>query len=133
MLTETTYYRLGLAGTVGTTLFLVLAAGALGIIGEGGERDRIYLGVIGILVLGSLIARLRARGMAVALAVTAASLVVVFAVSLTAGWDDLPGASVLELLGLNAMFAVMFGAAGWLFWQAGRGTRFPLGNRSSVR
>lgn len=118
MLSETTYYRLGLAATVGTTLFLVLAAGALGIVGEGGEDDRIYLGVIGVLVIGCLVARLRARGMAVALTVTAASPLVVFAVSLAAGWDDRPGASVIELLGLNAMFAVMFATTGWLFWMA---------------
>lgn len=133
MLRETTYYRLGLAGAVGTALFLVLSAGALGIIGEGGERDRIYLGVVVVLVLGSIVARLRARPMAVALAVTAASLGVVLAVSLMAGWDDLPGASGLELLGLNAMFAAMFGFAGWLFWKAGDARRFLQESGSSVR
>ncbi|NYJ03602.1 hypothetical protein HNR19_004300 [Nocardioides thalensis] len=133
MFSETTYYRVGIAWAIGTTLFLVLAAGALGVIGEGGERDRIYLGVIVVLVAGSLIARLRARAMAVALAVTAASLGVTFAVSLMAGWDDLPGASVLELLGLNAMFAALYGFAGWLFWMAGGATRFPQENGSSVR
>ena len=44
-------------------LFLVLAIGALGIIGDGGRDDRMYLAVLAVLVLGTLVARLRARSM----------------------------------------------------------------------
>ena len=72
-MTRTTAYRLGLTIAVGTVLFLLLGAGALGIIGAGGRPDLMYLGVVAVGVVGALAARLRARGMAVTLLAMAAT------------------------------------------------------------
>jgi hypothetical protein len=118
MKTPETYYRLGAVVALATVLLLILGIGALGIIGAGGRPDRIYAAVLGVLVLGSVIARLRPRGMALALAATAVAQVVVSATALLAGLPQDAGASIVDLVGLTAMYAVMFGLAGWLFWRA---------------
>ena len=54
-----TRYVLGLGLALGTALLLVLAAGALGIVGAGGAPDRPFLAVPVVLVLGTVAARLR--------------------------------------------------------------------------
>ena len=111
-------YRLALALAVGTGLFLFLGAGALGIIGDGGSEDRMYVGVLAVLVVGAAVARLRAREMAYVLAATALAMGVCAVIAFANGWHDLPGASVIEILGLTGLYAALFAASGWLFWRA---------------
>ena len=113
-LTRSTY-RAALALAVGSTLLLLWMIGALGVIGSGGRQDLLYVGVVGVALVGSAVARLRPRGMAVAMAATVAALLVVAVVALIAGLQDTPGASVPEILGLTAMYVTLFGLAGWLF------------------
>lgn len=110
-----TTYRFALALAAGTGLFLFLAAGALGIVGDGGREDRMYAGVLAVLVIGSVIARLRAREMSYVLAATAVAMGVCAVIAFANGWHELPGASVLEILGLTGMFAALFGGAALLF------------------
>ncbi len=112
----TTYYLLGIGVAVATVLFLVLAIGALGIIGDGGRSDRIYAVVLAVLVIGSVIARLRPSGMALALAATALTQILVTATALLAGLPD--DASVIDVLGITAMYAALFGLSAWLFRRA---------------
>lgn len=128
-MTATTAYRLGVAVAAFTVLFLVFGIGALGIIGEGGEPDRMYLGVLAVLLVGTVVARLRAAGMALALAATAAAQMLVAVVALVLGYQEEPGASVIEILGLNAMYAGLFGLSAWLFRRAAAGApaRQPVG------
>jgi hypothetical protein len=118
MKTATTYYRLGLAGAVATVLFLLFGMGALGIIGSGGRPDLMYLAVIAVGVVGAVIVRLRAGGMAWTLVAMAATLGVIAVVALAAGLQHRDGASVLEILMLNAMYAVLCLASAWLFRRA---------------
>jgi hypothetical protein len=118
MTTPRTFYLLGLALAALTALFLFWAIGALGIIGEGGEPDRMYLAVFATLLAGSLLARLRPRGMAYALLATAASVGAVAGVALARGLQDTPGASAVEILGLTGMYMALFGASAWCFWRA---------------
>jgi hypothetical protein len=117
-LTARTSYRLGVAVALGTVLFLLFGIGALGIIGAGGEPDRMYLGVLAVLAIGTVLARLRARGMAWALAATALAVVVIAVIALATGLQDTEGASVIEILGLTAMYAGLFGLSAWLFRRA---------------
>ena len=115
----TTYYLLGACAAVLTLLFLILAIGALGIIGDGGRDDRMYLVVPAVLVLGTIVARLRATGMSLALLATAAAQVLVTVVALVAG---VPAeASIVDILGINAMYAALFCLAAWLFRRAADG------------
>ena len=115
MKTATASYRLALALTVATALFLVLSVGALGIIGAGGRPDRVFAAVLAILAAGSLVARLRASGMAVALTATALSQAVVTLVVFLTGQQHTEGASVVDIVGINAMFTALWCAAAWLF------------------
>ena len=126
-MSHTTYYRLGVGVALTTALFLVLAIGALGIIGEGGRPDRIYAAVLGVLALGTVIARLRPGGMAVTLAATALAQAVVSASALLAGLHQTNDASVADIIGLTGMYAALFSLSAWLFWRAA-GQRAPIGS-----
>lgn len=117
-MTSRTYHRVGLALALLTALFLFVAIGALGVIGEGGEPDRLYLGVFATLGVGTVLARLRPRGMAYALAATAAAQALVAVVAVATGLQDTPGASVTEIMGLTAMYVTLFGLSSWSFWRA---------------
>ena len=121
MPTARTYFRLGLTLAVLTALFLFWAIGALGIIGDGGRSDRVYLAVFATLVVGAGVARLRPRGMAYALVATAAAQVLVAVLALITGQQDTPGASVLEIVGLTALYAGLFCVSAWCFWTAAEG------------
>ncbi|NHC21663.1 hypothetical protein G6553_00560 [Nocardioides sp. IC4_145] len=115
-LPPTTASRLGLVVAVGTAALLVLASGALGIVGDGGRPDRAYVAVPAVLVLGSLAARLRPRGMVLALGATALTQVVVSASVLLAGVHG--DASVVDVVGITAMFAGLFAASAGLYTVA---------------
>ena len=123
-----TYYLLGVGAVVGTTLFLILAIGALGIIGDGGRDDRMYLAVPVVLVLGTIVARLRAPGMSLALRATAATQVLVTVVALVAGVPK--EASIVDILGINAMFAALFCLSAWLFRRAADGQVVAVESRA---
>ena len=118
MTTARTSYGLGLALAAATLLFLILGIGALGIVGDGGRADRIFLAVPLVLLLGALLARLRARGMTRALVATALTQVVAAlaaVVAVLAEVDDFAGASVADILMVSALYAALFGASAWLF------------------
>jgi hypothetical protein len=59
--------------------------------------------------------------MAFALVATSVVTVLVAVVALATGQQDTPGASVLEIAGLTAMYAGLFALCGWLFWRAAEG------------
>lgn len=122
MMTAQTSYRLAVAVALATVLFLVLGIGALGIIGDGGRSDRIYLAVLGVLVIGTAVARLKPHGMALALLATAFTQVLVAAVALLAGLHHAEDASVLDIVGLTVMYAGLFGLSAWLFRRAAEQT-----------
>jgi len=99
-------------------LFLVFAIGALGIVGAGGRPDRGYAAVVVVLAVGSVVARLRARGMALALAATALTQAVATLVVFLTGQHHTQSASVVDILAVNAMYVGLFSVAGWLFRRA---------------
>ncbi len=117
-MTAKTSYRLAIAVALATVLFLILAIGALGIIGAGGRPDRIYAAVLAVLAIGTVVARFRPQGMALVLVATAITQVVVTAVALLAGLHHTEGASVVDILGVNAMYAALFSLSAWLFRRA---------------
>jgi len=117
---------LGLAGA--TSLLLLMMIGAVGVIGaEGDPFDRVYFGVVGLGVVGALVARFRAGGMAYALFAMATAMVAVIAVALIVGKQDSPVSSVFEIVGLNGFFVAMFSVCGMLFRKAASGPGPPVG------
>jgi hypothetical protein len=115
-----TSYRLGLLVALGTALVLVYGTGALGIIGAGGRADLLYAASLAVLVVGAVVARFRAPGMARALVAAAGAIVVATVVALVfvvPGRDDV---SLVDLLGLTVMFAGGFAVAAALFRRSAR-------------
>lgn len=131
MSTARTHYRLALGLAVATVLFLIVAIGALGIIGAGGRPDRIYAAVLAVALLGTVLARLRPGGMALALAATALTQASVTAGALLAGLQDTEGASVIDIVGINAMYVALFGLSAWLFRRAAEEPS-PVASRSGA-
>lgn len=114
-----TRYRAGLGLAVLTALFMLWLIPAVGIIGvEGDPFDLLYLGVLALGLGGAVATRLRADGMRRSMLTMVAALAVIAAVALVAGKQHAPATSVLEVLGLNGMFAVMFATAAWLLRPA---------------
>lgn len=113
-----TAYRLGAALAVFTALALFWIIGAVGLIGASGDAsDRVFLVVYGVAVAGSLAARFRARGMALAMGATAVVQLALGGVAVASGWVP-DYNSPFEVLALCAGFAAMWGGAGWLFGRA---------------
>jgi hypothetical protein len=108
-------YPAGIAVALGTAALLVLTIGAVGIVGSEDEpANRVYLAVIALGVAGTIAARLRPRGMARAMALTAAAQVLA-GIAAVAVVPDLRG----FLVG-TALFAPLWLVSAWLFARAAR-------------
>ena len=114
-------YRVAVGVAVAAALMLVWLIGAVGVIGEEGDRaDLMYAGVLAVGIIGAVIARFQPHGMARALLATALAQGLVTVVALIAGKHQAPMSSVFEIVGLNGFFAALFIGSAWLFRQAGR-------------
>lgn len=112
-------YRLAVGASIGTAFLLLWVIGAVGVIGvEGDPFDRIYGGVLGVGVVGAVIARFRARGMARAMIATAVAQGLVIVLALILGKHHVEVSSVGEIVGLNGFFVILWVGAGWLFERA---------------
>ena len=114
-------YRLGAALAVLVSFLLVWVNGAVGVIGnEDNPLNLMFIGIIGVALAGSALARFEARGMAramlVAFALTAA--IAVAALVLGSGADEPPGPVGLAML--IGGFALMWGLSAALFAKAAR-------------
>lgn len=114
-------YRLGIAAGLTTALLLVWVIGAVGLIGvEGDPFDRIYVGVLAVGIIGALIARFRARGMARAMVATALAQAAVTVIALVIGKQHVEVSSVREIVLLNGFYVVLWLASARLFAMAAR-------------
>lgn len=111
-------YRAALGIAVAAALALVWVNLAVGLIGsEDNPANLMYLGVLAVAIIGAVIARLRAKGMARAMFATACALGLVAMIALLAlGWL---WRAPLQVLGVNAFFAALFLASAWLFRRSG--------------
>jgi hypothetical protein len=114
-------YRIAVGVAVGAALLLVWLVGAVGVIGEDGDRaDMMYAGVLAVGTIGAVVARFRPGGMARALLAMALAQAVVAVIALLAGKHQAPISSVAEILGLNGFFVALFIASACLFREAAR-------------
>ncbi len=82
-------YRLGVGIALLGAFFMVWANLAVGIIGnEDNPVNRVFYGILAVGVIGALLARFEARGMARALVATAIAQVLVSVIALVAGWGQ---------------------------------------------
>lgn len=113
--------RIAIAVALGSTLLLVWANLAVGLIGGGAHAGNLmYMGVVAVGVIGTIIFRFSTTGMERTLYAMAISLVLVAVIALLSGMQDYPGSSVMEIIAVNGFFAILFAFAGSLFRYAAR-------------
>ena len=116
-----TVYRIAAGLALGTTFLLIWANLAVGLIGSGPNAGNLmYMAVVFVAVIGAIRARFKAAGMEFAMYATAAALVVLAGIAISAGMQHYPGSSVSEILGVSGFFAGLFLVAGSLFRYAAR-------------
>lgn len=115
-----TTYRLAFGITIACAFLLVWINLAVGIIGSEDEpANAMYFGVLGVGLVGSLLARLRPAGMARTLWAMALAHALVGTIAIAGGLGG-EAAGPMELLGLTALFVAPFAAAATLFGEAAR-------------
>jgi hypothetical protein len=108
------------AAVIATTaaLLLIWLSLGVGIIGSDGDpANRMYFGVLALGILGALVVRFRARGMAHVLLAVASGQTLIAAIAIAAGLGR-PWSGPLELLILNGFFVAAFLGSAWLFRRA---------------
>jgi len=119
--TPRSIYRLALGLAILAALMLVWLSLGVGIIGQDGDpANAMYFGVIAVGLVGALVARFRAGGMARALVAMALAQAAIALIALIGGLGR-PYSGPLELTLLNGFFVAMFGGAAWLFRRAALG------------
>lgn len=104
-------YKVGVAATVGTGLFLIWANLAVGLIGnEGNPANLMYFAVLAVAIVGVLIARFQPRGMSRALFATALAQMLVAVIAQIAGL----GPTYM----VNGFFAVLWIGSGLILQRA---------------
>lgn len=114
MTSSRTYRVLGLALAGFTVLFLLFGSGALGIVGDGGPADLLYLVPAGLGVLAALAVRFRSTGMVLVLAGLAVVTLLAGLVAILAGLPEQENGSVLDVVGLSLMYGGLYAASAWL-------------------
>lgn len=113
-------YRPAAAIAIIATLLLIIANGAVGIVGdEGNAVNLLYYAVAATGVAGALIARFRPRGMA--LTTTAMAVVQLLILSFVlAGTLSVSLPDALEAVAINGVFIALFAGSAWLFHRASK-------------
>lgn len=114
------WHRAGMAAAAGGAFLLVWVNAAVGLIGsENNPANLLYLGVIAIALLGSILARFRPRGMALAMLAALAAHLAIGVAALVAGWGG-PSSTPVHVLGVTGVFAMPWLTAAALFHVASR-------------
>jgi len=117
-------YNIAAAVAAAGAFLLVWINGAVGIIGnEENEANFLFFGVLAVAAAGAVIARFRARGMAIALYATAGAQVLVAALAITMRLGASGPIWPRGILALTLMFASLWLVSGWFFGRAARNER----------
>ena len=109
-------WRAAVALTVGTSLFLVWANLAVGLIGsENNPFNLWYMLLVAVVFLGSIFSRLRPQAMARVLFAAAGLQLLITIMALLSGQQHIPESSVVEILAVNGFFVMLWVGAGGLF------------------
>lgn len=111
-------YRAGVGIAIAGAFLLIWINAAVGITDS--DADVMYFVVVAIGIIGALVARFRPEGMARAMFATALAHALVGVIALIAGIVP-EFNSTFEILGITALFVVLFGGSALLFRQAAHG------------
>lgn len=116
-------YRLATGIALATAFLIVWGTMAVGFIGsEDNPANMMYGGVLLVGMIGALIARFTAAGMAAAMVATALAQLLVPVIALVI-WPDDFGPGVVRVFALNAAFALLFAVSAGLYLFADRSPR----------
>jgi hypothetical protein len=109
-------YKAAVALALGSTLFMVWANLAVGLIGAGPNPGNLmYMGVVAVAVIGTFLSRFTPGGMERVMYAVVLALVLVAVIALLANMHEYPGSSVTEILTVNGFFAFLYVISGLLF------------------
>ena len=119
-MTGNSAYRAAVGVAVAAAFILVWMNLAVGIIGtEDNPANLMHGGVLAVGIIGTVIARFQPHGMARALVATALAQALVAVIAVIAGMGY-PASPPLEILGVTALFTVLWLIPAWLFRNAAR-------------
>lgn len=114
-------YRFAVGFALLTGLFLLWANLAVGIIGtEDNPANLLYFGVIAIGLIGAFIAHFKPQGMAYTMFAMALAQALAATIALAGGMYQSPPSSVVEILGVNGFFIMLFVGSAMLFRYTAR-------------
>lgn len=117
-------YNIAAAVAAAGAFLLIWINGAVGIIGdEENKANLLFFGVLAVAAAGSIVARFRARGMAIALYATAGAQVLVAALAITLRLGASGPIWPRDILALTLMFSTLWLVSGWFFGRAARNER----------
>lgn len=119
--TGNTAYRLAVGVVLAATFLLVWVNGAVGVIGAAGnDANMMFIGVIGIAIIGAFIGRFQAQGMARAMYAAAAVQILVGVIALAGGLGANGAAWPRDVLFATGFFVFLWLFSAWLFQKAGK-------------
>jgi hypothetical protein len=112
-------YRVAVGFALFTGLFLIWANLAVGIIGsENNPINIMYFGVIIVGIIGAFIVRFKSTGMTYTMFAMAIAMALVAVIALISGMHRVPYSSVIEIVGVNGFFFMLFVVSALLFRYA---------------
>ena len=114
------FYRAGFGVALLAAMLVIWANVAVGIVGsDDNPNNALFFWALGVGVIGAAAARLRAKGMALAMLATAVGLWVALAIA-QGGPTDEPWVPALREVAGTSLFAMMFVASAALFQRSAR-------------
>lgn len=109
-------YRAAVALAVVSTFLLIWANLAVGLIGSGANAANLmYAGIVAIVIIGTFLSRFTAKGMERVMFIVTITLILFAIIQLLTKMYEYSGSSVIEIIGVNGVFATLFAVAGLLF------------------
>ena len=117
-------YRFAMGVALAAAFILIWVNGAVGIIGnENNDANMLYYGVIGVGIVGAMVARFQPGGMVRAMYATAIAQAGIAVVALIAGWGATAPIWPKDTLALTGFFVALWLLSAYLFQKVAREQR----------
>ncbi|GCC50101.1 hypothetical protein SanaruYs_03160 [Chryseotalea sanaruensis] len=109
-------HKVAMVFAIGATFLMIWSNLAVGLIGGGANAGNLmYAAVLLVGLVGTYHSRFSSRGMERTMFAMALTFVLIAIIALVANMQDYPGSSVKEIIGVNALFTILYVIAGMLF------------------